>query len=492
MQKDCAKLCANSFDGDGEMCHEIPLCVDLDGTLVRTDTLIESFLILVKQRPWNLLQIPAWLIRGKANLKHEIARRVHLPVELLPFQNNFIDYLHLQKSTGRRLIMVTAADAQIANQVAHHLNIFNDVLASHDGINLRGSAKLKKLLTNYGDRGFDYAGNDRSDLIIWHHARKAIVVNASSRVQRVVQDTIDGSIVFGSQPALFLALVKAMRMHQWLKNLLVFVPLIMSHRFSEPHLIKMAGIAFLAFSLCAAGGYLVNDLLDLFADRGHTQKRLRPFAAGDLSLMTGVTTFSLLIAAAFALSLILPPFFIVLLTIYILCSLLYSMKLKTLPIVDVMLLSVLYTLRLIAGGAATSIQISFWLLAFAMFIFFSLAIVKRYSELVALSDSGKLEKIAGRGYRTNDLETLRILGCCSGYLAVLVMCLYINSEQVLILYRHPLMLWALCPLILYWISRVWLLAGRREMHEDPIVFALHDVTSLVVCALAILVVLLAF
>ncbi len=483
--------CDPSSTPDNGASAKIPLCVDLDGTLVRTDTLLESFLVLVKQRPWSLLQVPAWLAGGKANFKREIARRVDLPVDLLPYQTDFTDYLRRQKAAGRRLILVTAADEKIARKVAQHIGLFDDVLASRDGINLRGSAKLKALQARYGDRGFDYAGNDRSDLKIWPHARKAIVVNAPARVQRAARETTGRTQVFGLQSARWRALIRAVRMHQWLKNLLLFVPLIMSHRFGEPRLVKAAGIGFLSFSLCAAGVYLLNDLLDLSADRGHARKRLRPFAAGDLSLLTGLTAVPLLMATAFALALSLPPLFGALMAVYVLSSLLYSMKLKTLPVIDVLLLSGLYTLRLITGGTATSIQISFWLLAFAMFIFFSLAIVKRYSELAPLNDAGKLKRIAGRGYWTHDLETMRVLGGCSGYLAVLVMALYINSAQVRILYRHPYMLWALCPLILYWISRVWLLAGRMEMHEDPIVFALHDVASLAVAALALIFVLLA-
>lgn len=470
---------------------EVPLCVDLDGTLVRTDTLLESSLVLVKQRPWNLLWMLTWLSKGKAGFKREIARRVDLPVDLLPYQTDFVDYLHRQKAAGRRLILVTAADDKIARKVARHLDLFDDVLASHDGINLRGRTKLKALQARYGNRGFDYAGNDRTDLKIWPHARKALVVNAPASLQSAARDVAPGAQFFWTRPSRLRALMRAVRMHQWLKNLLLFVPLIMSHRFGEPHLVMAAGIGFLAFSLCAAGVYLLNDLLDLSADRGHAHKRLRPFAAGDLSLLTGLAAVPLLMAAGFALSLTLHPLFSLLLAVYVLSSFLYSIQLKTLPVVDVLVLSGLYTLRLIAGGAATSTRISFWLLAFAMFIFFSLAIVKRYSELAPLSEAGKLKRIAGRGYWTHDLETLRVLGICSGYLAVLVMALYINSVQVRILYRHPYMLWALCPLILYWISRVWLLAGRGEMHEDPIVFALHDVTSLAVGVLALIFVLLA-
>ena len=475
----------------GNVSAEIPLCVDLDGTLVLTDILLESLLVLVKQRPWDLFRVPAWLFKGKVDFKSELARRVDLPVGLLPYQADFVDYLRRQKEAGRRLILITGADGKIARQIAQYFDLFDDVLAIHEGGNLRGSTKLQVLRERYGDRGFDYAGNDRSDLKIWPYARQALVVHAQAHIKSAARDAARVTQVFGERPACLRALARAVRIHQWSKNLLLFVPLIMSHRFGELGLVKNAGIGFFAFSLCAAGVYLFNDLLDLAADRSHPGKRLRPFAAGELSLLTGLVAVPLLLAAAVVLSLTLPPLFSVLLTLYALSSFLYSITLKALPIIDVLVLSGLYTLRLIAGGAATSIRMSFWLLAFAMFIFFSLAIIKRYSELASLNNTGKSEKISGRGYWPRDLETLCVLGSCSGYVSVLVMALYINSRQVTILYSHPSILWAICPLILYWISRVWLLAGRGEMHEDPILFALHDVTSLVVGALALIVVLLA-
>ncbi len=469
----------------------IPICVDLDGTLVRTDTLLESLLLLVKQHPLDLLQVPIWLFKGRAGFKHQISQRVDLPVDLLPYQIDFVDYLRRQKACGRQLVLVTAADKKIACQVAEYLNFFDDVLASYDDINLRGATKLKVLQERYGEGNFDYAGNDHIDLKIWAHARKSLVVNAPIRIQEAAREIASDVLIFGERSACMPALVRALRVHQWLKNLLLFVPLIMSHRFGEVHLLGIDSIAFLSFSLGAASIYLLNDLLDLPADRSHLQKCSRPFASGELPLMTGLIAIPLLMTVAFALSLTLRPLFTLLLVAYILLALLYSMQLKTLAIVDVIVLSGLYTLRLIAGGTATGIRVSFWLLAFSMFIFFSLAIVKRYSELTPLNDSGKLIKITGRGYWTHDLETLRILGICSGYLAVLVMALYINSQQIRILYRHPYILWALCPLILYWISRVWLLAGRGMMHEDPMIFGLHDIASLAVGVVALIIIVLA-
>ena len=467
----------------------VTLCVDLDGTLIKTDTLIESLIVLVKSRPADLVRLPFWLAGGKARLKKEIARRVELEVDLLPCNRKLVDYVRQQKSAGRRVALVTASNEKVAGRVAGRFGLFDDVLASDDTLNLRGAAKLDVMQKRYGHGGFDYAGNDRTDLKIWPHARQALIVNPDRGVERAARGVARVTEVFDDRPPRLKSLVRALRLHQWLKNLLLFVPLVISHRIGDPRLMRDAFIGFLSFSLCASAVYLVNDLLDLAADRRHTIKRMRPFAAGDLSLVTGLALPPVLLAAAVLMALSLTPVFIGLLGLYVLTAFLYSLKLKTIPLIDVLLLSGLYTLRLFAGGVATGIPISFWLLAFSMFIFFSLAIVKRYSELAPLTERGGEKKIAGRGYQVTDLETLRVFGTCSGYLSVLVLALYIHSDQVNALYRHPSVLWALCPMILYWISRAWLLAGRGEMNQDPLLFALQDRHSLMVGFMALAVVL---
>ncbi len=469
----------------------VTLCIDLDGTLVKTDTLVESFLALVRKRPADLLRVPAWLAAGKARLKREIARRVELDVDLLPCNARLAEYIRQQRQSGRRVALVTASDEKTARRIAERFGLFDEVLASDGVLNLRGHAKLEAMEQRYGKGGFDYAGNDHTDLEIWPHSRHALVVNPDRGVAKAARRVARVTQLFEDRPPRWKTLGRALRVHQWLKNLLLFVPLIISHRIGDPRLMTAALAGFLSFSLCASSVYLFNDLLDLEADRRHPVKRRRPFAAGDLPLVTGVVLPPLLLGTAMAVALMLPGTFLALLGIYVLTAFSYSLKLKRIPLVDVLVLSGLYTLRLFAGGVATGIPISFWLLAFSMFIFFSLAIVKRYSELAPLTRKGGVAKLAGRGYHVGDLETLRVFGICSGYLSVLVLALYIHSDQVNALYRRPDILWALCPLILYWVSRAWLLAGRGEMNEDPLIFALQDRHSLLVGLMALVVALVA-
>ncbi len=467
------------------------MCIDLDGTLVKTDTLVELFLALARKRPVDLLRVPAWMAAGKARLKREIARRVELDVDLLPCNARLTQYIRQQRQAGRRVALVTAADERTARRVAERFGLFDEVLASDGRRNLRGLAKLQAMEQRYGKGGFDYAGNDRTDLRIWPRSRHALVVNPDRGVAKAARRTARVTHLFEDRPPRWKTLGRALRLHQWLKNLLLFVPLIISHRIGDPRLMTAALAGFFSFSLCASSVYMVNDLLDLEADRRHPVKRRRPFAAGDLPLAAGVVLPPLLLAAATGVALMLPSIFLGLLGIYVLAAFSYSLKLKRIPLIDVLVLSGLYTLRLFAGGVATGIPISFWLLAFSMFIFFSLAIIKRYSELAPLAQKPGVEKIAGRGYHVNDLETLRVFGTCSGYLSVLVLALYIHSEQVNTLYQRPYILWALCPLILYWVSRAWLLAGRGELNEDPLLFAFQDRHSLLVGFMALAVVMLA-
>lgn len=466
----------------------IPLCVDLDGTLVRSDTLFESFLKLIKQSPWSLFCIQFWLLLGRAILKRRIAERVEVDVAYLPYHEELLDWLKQQAQSGRRLILCTAADRKIAEAVAAHVGIFEQVLASEGVANLKGEGKRRCLVEAFGERGFDYAGNDRSDWLVWASARNAVVVNASERVRLGVPKTAVLETHFPGLKSGLRTWVKALRLHQWVKNVLVFLPALLAHELSGATLMQSV-LAFLAFSLCASSVYLVNDLLDLDSDRRHVRKRQRPFASGALKLSQGLLLSPLLLLAAFAVALFLPIEFFAVLAGYYMVTLAYSLYLKRIATMDVMLLAVLYTLRIIAGGAATGIALSFWLLAFSMFIFLSLGIVKRYAELDGIKTSGG--KAAGRGYQAEDLPIIRNLGVSSGYCAVLVLSLYINSPESQGVYTHPYWLWLLCPLMLFWISRVWMLTHRGEMDDDPIVFALKDKASLLILAVMSLCVFLA-
>jgi 4-hydroxybenzoate polyprenyltransferase/phosphoserine phosphatase len=450
-----------------------PLCIDLDGTLIRSDMLIEAVFGLLKQNPFYAFFLPLWLAKGKAHLKQQIAERVDLDVTLLPYNERLLTYLREEKAAGRRLILATASNVHYAEQVALHLGFFDEVLASDAKTNLSGPRKGDRLVAAFGERGFDYAANEGVDLPIWAKAGGAILVDTSPPIARQVQAVTPVVQTFSSPRPDVKAYLKAIRLHQWLKNVLVFVPVVMAHEWGNTTLLLQAAIAFLAFGLCASSVYVLNDLLDLEADRQHPTKRRRPFAAGMLSLRQGLLLIPLLLGAAFALALLLPPLFLAVLAVYYAATLAYSLRLKSAVLIDVLVLAGLYTLRVIAGGAATGLGPSFWLLAFSMFLFLSLALVKRYSELLLVQAQEK-EVAAGRGYRLVDLETLAQFGMASGYAAVLVLALYINSTAVGALYRVPEALWLICPLFLYWISRVWLLARRNLMHQDPVLFAIED------------------
>lgn len=417
--------------------------------------------------------LPIWLAKGKAHFKQQIADRVDLDVTLLPYNEALLKYLRSEKATGRRLILATASNVRCAEQIALNLGLFDDVLASDAKINLSGHRKCDRLIAEFGERGFDYAGNDSVDLPIWERASAAILVDSSPRLAKRVRAVTPVAHVFTSPRPNIKTYFKTIRLHQWLKNVLVFVPVLTAHEWGNLAMLMQAVVAFLAFSLCASSVYVLNDLFDLQSDRSHSSKRYRAFAAGTIPLQHGLVMALLLLGAAFGLALMLPPLFIAVLGLYYAITIAYSLRLKQVVLIDVLVLAGLYTLRVIGGGAATVVELSFWLLAFSMFLFLSLALVKRYSELLLVLAQEK-KVAAGRGYQVGDLETLAQFGVGSGYAAVLVLALYINSAEVGMLYHHPERLWLICPLLLYWISRVWLLARRDAMHEDPVVFAIKD------------------
>lgn len=473
--------------------RDIPLCVDLDGTLTPVDTLHESLLGLAKTSPAALLWLPLWLLRGKAHLKREVAVRTTLDVTHLPLNAEMVDWLKAERAEGRRLLLVTAASSGIANDVAARVGVFDEVLATGAHVNLSGDAKRTALVERFGERGFDYAGNSGIDEKVWCSARRAIVVGTSRRVERArrladVERVFSPHAGCAAHGGRALAWVKALRLHQWTKNALIFLPAVLAHKILQPAVLVESVGAFFAFSLCASSIYLINDLLDLAADRQHPRKHSRPFAAGDLPAQSGVAASSVLICAAAVLALAVGYRFAAVLCGYYVLTWAYSLRLKRAALLDVMTLAGLYTLRIIAGAAATSIPLSFWLLAFSVFIFLSLGIVKRYTEVGEAARAGSL-KIQGRGYRATDLPLLLNLGVAAGYCTVVVMALYVNSADSQLLYRHSKPLWLVCPLLLYWISRIWLLTARGQMHDDPVVFALRDRISLSVLGLLGLVVL---
>ncbi|WMJ71472.1 UbiA family prenyltransferase [Stenotrophomonas sp. 24(2023)] len=462
------------------------MCVDLDGTLLRSDILYESLLALLARNPLYVFLLPFWLLKGKAFVKRQLATRVQLPAETLPYDERVLDILRTTPQRPR--VLCTASDRLLVQPIADHLGLFDEVMASDGKTNLSGSHKGEALAARFGERGFDYMGNGRVDLKVWAHAGGAIVVNNGAALARDAARQTEVLAHLPPQNGGLLTWLKALRVYQWLKNLLVLVPLLTAHRFLEPVAIIDAGIAFLAFGLCASGVYLLNDLLDLTPDRMHPRKRKRPFAAGTLPLLHGLLLAPLITLAGFALALLCSPAFAGVLLCYYVMTLSYSLKLKRIVMIDVVLLAALYTVRIIGGAIAIDSELSFWLLAFSMFVFLSLAMLKRYTELASALANGK-EMAIGRGYAVADLPLVQSLGAAAGYIGVLVFALYINSPESLELYGHPKLLWLLCPILLYWISRMWIVSHRGDMHDDPIVFAATDRGSQIVISLCVLIVL---
>ena len=461
-----------------------PLVVDLDGTLIRSDVLIESGFAYLKAAPHRFYEPLLWLARGgKPGLKAGLAATTNVDVTVLPYDPAVLEWLKAERNAGRSLVLATASHERYAQAISAHLGLFDKTFASDSSVNLSSHKKRDRLVAEYGEKGFDYAGNSHDDIAVWQSAERAYVVNPSNGVERAARKIGNVERVIESRSSSAKTWAKSLRLHQWLKNLLIFVPLFAAHKLGSPELVIAAIIAFLTFGLCASSVYLLNDLLDLEDDRHHPVKRMRALASGALPLMWGLGLLPLLFVGAFVVGRILLPWrFCVVLLGYYALTLAYSMYLKRQVMVDVVVLAMLYTIRIVAGTAAIQGHLTFWLLAFSMFIFLSLALVKRYAELHSLKGRG-LVKTRGRGYVASDLSLISSLGTSSGYLAVLVLALYIQDGKTASLYRHPQVIWLACPLLLYWVSRTWVIAHRGLMHDDPIVFAARDRVSLAVVAL---------
>ncbi len=444
----------------------LPLCVDLDGTLVRTDTLVEGLLALAGGLRFGALG--AAVMGGRAALKARVASLAPLDPALLPYNEPLLAYLREQRATGRRIVLATAANEAIAAGVAAHLGLFDEVIASTAEHNLKGPAKAAALVARFGRGGFAYAGDSRADLPVWAEAGAAVLVDVAAAVARLV--TIPVERRFAVAPALLPTLLRAIRPHQWVKNLLVFVPIFTAHALTSWPSWAGGLLAFVTFSLAASGIYLVNDLLDLAADRAHPKKRLRPFAAGDAPAAAGVVLAALLVAMTLVLAV--STGIILVVAAYAGISLAYSLWLKRQPLVDVFALAFLFTIRLFGGGEASGHALSLWLLAFASFLFLSLALVKRVAEV--MESSGL---VAGRGYGPGDLVILQLFGVCASFAASLVLALYVQSEAGSGRFAAPGLLWGIVPLVLLWNCRMWLSTARGYMDHDPILYALRDRVS---------------
>lgn len=457
------------------------LAVDLDGTLIRGDMLYECLWCAMAHN-WRAPLVAAQgLAAGKPALKRALADLGPVDVASLPYDPQVIARIEAWRAAGGRTALITASDNQLAEAVAAHLGLFDEVQGTTPDCNLKGQTKAALLVERYGTNGFVYIGDSRADLPCWACADAAITVGASSKFRAEVAG-VNADVTHLSPPeALIWPVLKAMRPHQWLKNILVFVPILANQSFTLAALMQGL-LAFVAFGLVASAGYLLNDLLDLGPDRAHSRKRFRPLASGRLSVPVGTALVPVLLAAGLLVSALLGGAFAAVIAFYFVMTMAYSLFLKRKPIIDICVLAGLYTLRIVAGGVATGIELSIWLLAFSLFFFFSLATVKRQAELVHIKNDG-LSDAAGRAYTVEDLPLTMQMALTSGFVSVLVMALYLNTPEVQAKYSAPSLLWGVNILLLYWISRVVLTTHRGRMDDDPLVYAVTDRTSLVVFGL---------
>lgn len=460
----------------------LPVCVDLDGTLSKTDTLIESLFIYIKKNPINLLKCIGWLFLGKAKFKSRVSAYSELRTDLLPYRHELLTFINSQYPHAKRYLC-TAANVSIAESVASHLGGFDGVIASSDSHNLKGKNKAGALVSQFGENGFVYAGNETSDLDVWRHAAGAIIVSNNQRLIEKAGRLTTIIKTFDAEKRGLKKYLYAIRLHQWVKNILMFLPMLLAHKFLDFQNYINISMGFVAFGLVASSTYLINDLMDLDADRMHERKRNRPFAAGELSIATGMFLSPLLMAMGLLLAYIISMEFFMFILLYLAITLVYSYMAKMVAIIDILMLAILYTIRLMAGAVVISEPITFWLLAYSMFIFFSLANVKRYTEIIKLD---KKQSISGRGYSSEDASFIKILGISSGLMSVLIFALYINDPGILSKYSDPIWLWMITPLLLYWITRIWHLTYHGRMDYDPVVFALKDHVSYIVVVLIFL------
>ena len=450
----------------------LPLVVDLDGTLTPTDTLVESIIKLVKQSPLNLLRMPLWLLKGRAALKENIASRISISAQYLPYRESLLHYIREEKVMGRQIVLATAAHKSIAEGVAKHLGLFDKIIATDATHNLKGKAKLQAIRDSVGN-AFVYAGDSQADLPIWNAAQAAVLVAVAPHTAEAVRRNVTIESEVSKQSVELSIWLRAIRVHQWIKNLLLFVPLLTAFSFLEIWKLVTMTVAFTAFSFAASASYIVNDLWDLENDRAHPRKRFRPFASARLPILNGLAVAGCALLISFILALTVSKGFFLMLILYLVLTSTYSWMLKEYVLIDVLTLSLLYTLRILAGSVAIGIKPSSWLLAFSVFMFLSLALVKRCAELVSLVQNEVLAA-RGRDYRVTDLVVLWPLGVGAALSAVVVFGLFISAPETQARYATPNLLWLIAVGLVYWLGRLWVKTSRGEMHDDPVVYAIKD------------------
>lgn len=472
------------------MKEEKCLFVDLDGTLIKSDLLFECLVPIIKNYFYALFLAPFWLLKGKAYLKDKFSDLVSINPEILPYNNNVLEYIRKEKENGSKIILATASNIKLAKSISDYLGIFDDVIASSKEENLKGKNKLNKIKlyieNNNTNKEFSYIGDSEADVKIFNETNIPIVVGNKNVFNKIKSKNDKTTFVDGENDFSLKKFFKMIRTYQWVKNFLIFLPLILAHKFLDVNLLLKALVAFFSFSFLASSVYIINDIMDVESDRIHPSKKNRPIASGAVKISSALKVAFILMPLSFVISIFLGKEFLFVLLTYFITTSCYSFYLKKIMLVDILILSLLYTVRMFAGGVALNIYLSPWLFMFSMFFFFSLACAKRYSELYAVRNNLQ-DEIKGRGYQAQDLEQIQIFGSSSGYIAILIFALYIQSDISMKLYKTPSFFWALCPIMLYWISRVWLLSHRGQMTQDPIIFALKDKVSYVVLILSIII-----
>jgi 4-hydroxybenzoate polyprenyltransferase/phosphoserine phosphatase len=461
-----------------------PLCIDLDGTLLRTDMLVESLIRAIRQDWTTLLWIPLWLVRGRAHLKRRLAERVAIDAAQLPFHSGLLDYLRAQRRAGRWLVLCTAGDQRVATIVADHLALFDEVIGSDGSVNLKAGNKADFLVQHFGHRGYAYAGDSASDLAVWRHAYASIPVGTGQALARRAAELAPVELDLSERPRVGRELLRGMRLYQWVKNTLIFLPVITGLKLFDFAVMLPVVVVFIAFGMAASGSYLLNDLMDLEADRAHPRKCRRPFASGSLPLKFGLAA-PLLVVCGLAAAAIVSVWCALLIGFYVVLSLTYSAVLKKQPLVDVFTLAALYSTRVFAGNLASGLETSIWLLSFSGFFFLALAFLKRSAEFMP-PNFGESETTSRRGYGRSDVPMLGAMGVASSFVSCLVLSLYLDSVIAQTRFHNPEVLWGLVPLLLFWQCRLWLSTIRGQMNDDPIVYAARDQVSWIVFLMAVI------
>ncbi|MDE0886593.1 MAG: UbiA family prenyltransferase [Myxococcota bacterium] len=464
------------------------LVVDLDGTLIRSDLLWESLLAVMGRRPWLLFLVPIWWLGGRAALKGRMAALYAPAAESLPYRPEVLDYCRTAAANGRRLILASASPLPWVRAVADSLGIFEGVLGTEGDKNLKGVAKLQAIQDRLAGAPFAYIGDSPADEPIWQASEEALGAGLGRRARRCLANQPRHQELSPPPRNGPPAWLSVLRPRQWAKNGLVLVPLILAHEFSDG--VRTAGVAvtFLLFCAVASAGYILNDLLDFESDRAHPTKRERPIASGELTFRHAVALLATLLIGALAVTRAwAPEGLLLMLVAYMVTTLSYSLFFKRVLLVDVLVLASLYTLRVLAGGVAGAVAVSPWLLAFSGFFFLSLALVKRHVELIQARDQA-LPRNRRRDYQVEDIPMIETVGVSAGLVSVLVLCLFISSSDVSRLYVTPELLWLICPAMLYWVMRIWFLARRGLLDDDPVLFATRDARSYVVAVLALIII----